>query len=94
MPASITLGPAPGPARATSAPRDPAAAPNFGVALAHLEAGAWMRAFTELAVLANGGHASAARIALMMASRGGAMFGGYFHATPRDLTRWKQVAGG
>ena len=93
MPASITLGLAPRTARTTSAPHDPAAAPNFGAALAHLEAGAWTRAFTELAALANGGHASAARIALMMASRGGAMFGGYFHATPRDLARWKQVAG-
>ena len=93
MPASITLGLARRTARTTSAPHDPAAAPNFGVALAHLEAGAWARAFTELAALANGGHASAARIALMMASRGGAMFCGYFHATPRDLARWRQVAG-
>ena len=93
MPASITLGSTPRAARASAAPHDHDAAPDFGVALTHLEAGAWARAFTELAALANDGHASAARIALMMASRGGAMFGGYFHATPRDLARWRQVAG-
>ena len=34
-----------------------------------------------------------ARIALMMSSRGGPLFGGHFHATQNDLARWRQVAG-
>ena len=66
---------------------------RFGLALSLLEAGQWTPAFEELAALAHGGHTSAARIALMMASRGGPLFGGHFHATQGDLTRWRQVAG-
>ena len=92
MSVSITLGSTPRAARGSAAPHHNDAAPDFGVALTHLEAGAWASAFTELAALANSGHASAARIALMMASRGGAMFGGYFHATPADLARWRRAA--
>jgi hypothetical protein len=71
----------------------PAIAARFGHALALLEAGRWPQAFEELSALAHLGHASAARIALMMASRGGPLFGGHFRATASDLARWQQAAG-
>ena len=74
------------------APDARALAGRFGHALALLEAGQWAHAFEELSDLADRGHASAARIALMMASRGGPLFGGHFHATQNDLARWRQAA--
>ena len=82
-------------ARASVLEQAPAArelAGRFGHALALLEAGQWAHAFEALSDLAGRGHASAARIALMMASRGGPLFGGHFHATPNDLARWQQAA--
>ena len=74
------------------APAAHALAGRFGHALALLETGQWTHAFVELSDLAGRGHASAARIALMMASRGGPLFGGHFHATQNDLARWRQAA--
>ena len=82
-------------ARASVLEQAPAArelAGRFGHALALLEAGQWAHAFEALSDLAGRGHASAARIALMMSSRGGPLFGGHFHATPNDLARWQQAA--
>jgi hypothetical protein len=75
------------------APAAPALAARFGQALTLLETGRWAHAFEELSALAHAGHTSAARIALMMANRGGPLFGGHFHATRDDLARWRQVAG-
>jgi hypothetical protein len=69
-----------------------AQAARFGHALALLESGRWPQAFEALSALAHDGHASAARIALMLASRGGPLFGGNFRATARDLARWRQAA--
>jgi hypothetical protein len=66
---------------------------RFGHALTLLEAGRWPQAFEELSALAHRGHPSAARIALMMASRGGPLFGGHFRATAQDIARWQQAAG-
>ena len=80
------------PGRAAGA-STPALASRFGRALSLLEAGEWAHAFEELSALAHAGHTSAARIALMMSSRGGPLFGGHFHATQNDLARWRQVAG-
>ena len=92
MPTSITLQHAPAGAVATQAPIA-AQEPSFGRALGHLEAGAWAQAFAELSALANGGHAASARIALMMASRGGPLFGGHYRASAQDIARWRFVAG-
>ena len=92
MPTSITLQHAPARAVATPAPAAPQA-PSFGRALSHLEAGAWPQAFAELSALANDGHAASARIALMMASRGGPLFGGHYRASTHDIARWRLVAG-
>lgn len=72
----------------------PAEAPDFGHALGELEAGHWPQAFAELSTLADGGHAPAARIALMLVARGGSLFGGYHRATPQALARWRDVAQG
>jgi hypothetical protein len=71
----------------------PTVAVRFGHALSLLEAGRWPQAFEALSALAHRGHPSAARIALMMASRGGPLFGGHFRATASDLARWQQAAG-
>jgi hypothetical protein len=95
MPSTITLAPSnPATARVAEV-RAPALAPNpsFGRALGHLEAGAWPQAFTELAALADDGHAASARIALMMVSRGGSLFGGHYRASAQDIARWRLVAG-
>jgi hypothetical protein len=92
MPASITLHPATARTVEARAPA-PAQSPSFGRALSHLEAGAWPQAFAELSALANDGHAASARIALMMASRGGPLFGGHYHASAQDIARWRLVAG-
>jgi hypothetical protein len=92
MPTAITLHHAPTRPVATPAPAA-VPQPSFGRALGHLEAGAWTEAFAELSALANDGHAASARIALMMVSRGGSLFGGHYRASRDDLARWRQVAG-
>lgn len=92
MPTSITLDLARARPVATPAPAA-ALQPSFGRALGHLEAGAWTQAFAELSALANDGHAASARIALMMVSRGGSLFGGHYRATAQDIARWRLVAG-
>ncbi len=92
MPTTITLLRASARPATTQAPAVVAPAPSFGRALGHLEAGAWARAFAELAALANDGHAPSARIALMMASRGGLLFGGHYRASAQDIARWRVVA--
>jgi hypothetical protein len=68
-------------------------AARFGQALTLLEEGRWPQAFAELKALADGGHVSAARIALTMVKRGGLLFGGHYHASAQDLARWQQLAG-
>ena len=92
MPTSITLRHAAARAIGTPAPTA-AKQPSFGRALGHLEAGAWPKAFEELSALANDGHAASARIALMMVSRGGLLFGGHYRASAQDIARWRLVAG-
>jgi hypothetical protein len=92
MPTSITLHRPAARAVTTQAPVT-APQPSFGRALDHLEAGAWPQAFEELSALANDGHAASARIALMMASRGGPLFGGHYRACAQDIARWRLVAG-
>ena len=63
---------------------------RFDQAIERLEAGDWSEAFAELCALANQGHPPASRIALMLAGRGTALFGGTFPATAQDKTRWQQ----
>ena len=72
----------------------PARTPDFGHALGELEAGHWPQAFAELSTLADAGHAPAARIAVMLATRGGLLFGGHHRATPQALARWRETAQG
>ena len=64
-------------------------APRFDQAIELLESGHWSRAFAELSELANQGHPPASRIALMLARRGGSLFGGAFPATRQARARWQ-----
>jgi hypothetical protein len=80
--------------RRAGAKAAPGPNPDFGHALDELEAGHWPQAFAELGALADTGHAPAARIALMLAARGGLLFGGHFRATPQALANWRAVAQG
>lgn len=67
-------------------------APLFEAALAQLERGDWPRAFAQMATLADAGHAPAARIALLMAARGSALFGGVFEAPAAQSLRWRDIS--
>jgi orotate phosphoribosyltransferase len=53
----------------------------------------WAPAFDVLAGLANSGHPAAARMALMLARRGAALFGMRFAASAQDKVRWQQLGG-
>ena len=77
-----------------SAPAPPQGdtAPGFESALAQLECGDWHGAFAQLATLADGGHAPAARIALLMVNRGSVLFGGVFNAAPQQRRHWLEIA--
>lgn len=61
----------------------------FNHALGRLEAGEWSDAFVALRELADQGHPAAARMALMLAQRGTALFGGCFPASRQDQDRWQ-----
>lgn len=53
----------------------------------------WAPAFAALAGLANAGHPASARMALMLARRGAALFGGRFAATAQELQHWQLIGG-
>jgi hypothetical protein len=76
---------------APRAPRTDTAAQRFEQAMLLFEQGRWPQAFDKLSGLANAGHPSAARIALMLVHRGASLFGGAFVATPQERARWQQV---
>jgi len=71
-------------------PLDPTSR-RFQQAIEALETGCWSEAFSALSALANGGHAPAARIALMLARRGTLLFGGTFPATSREKALWQRI---
>ena len=53
----------------------------------------WAPAFEALAGLANSGHPASARMALMLARRGAALFGGRFAATAQETQHWQLIGG-
>ena len=63
---------------------------RFDHALGLLEAGEWSDAFVALRDLADHGHPAAARMALLLALRGTALFGGCFPASRQDTDRWQR----
>jgi hypothetical protein len=69
----------------------PAPSP-FDTAIEHFAHGRWADAYEELATLADAGHREAARIALLMATRGPRLFGRGFAASPRRRERWQEAA--
>lgn len=53
----------------------------------------WAPAFDALASLANAGHPASARMALMLARRGAALFGGRFAASAQEMQHWQLIGG-
>lgn len=76
----------------SSTPDGPA--PSFDQALKLLEQGRSADAFGAFAALANSGHAPSARIALTLARRGSALFGGRYAASAGERERWERFAQG
>lgn len=65
---------------------------RFDEALRLMQDGCWSSSFTRLAELADGGHAPAARIALVFVRRGTSLFGGLFNASAEQRERWERAA--
>jgi len=66
--------------------------PGFEQAIDHFAHGRWAEAFEVLAPLADAGHRQAARIALLMTTRGPRLFGRTFSASPSQRERWHVIA--
>ena len=64
----------------------------FDSAIEHFAHGRWTAAYEELVPLADAGHPEAARIAVLMATRGPRLFGQAFTASPAQRERWQEVA--
>ena len=64
----------------------------FDRAIEHFAHGHWSEAFEELIPLADAGHREAARIAMLMTTRGPRLFGQTFPASPAQRQRWHVVA--
>jgi len=64
----------------------------FDHAIEHLAHGRWSEAFATLVPLADAGHREAARIAMLMATRGPRLFGRTFPASPSQRRHWQGVA--
>ena len=69
-----------------------AALSAFDRAIEHFSHGQWLKAFEALAPLADAGDREAARIALLMTTRGPRLFGQAFPAPPSQRQRWQVVA--
>ena len=63
---------------------------RFAAEVQLYEEGHWEQAFTGLASLADQGHASAARLALLMLRYGATLYGMSFSAEPDQVARWAQ----
>ena len=64
----------------------------FDRAIEHFAHGHWSEAFEALVPLADAGHREAARIAMLMTTRGPRLFGRAFPASPSQRNRWQAVA--
>jgi hypothetical protein len=62
----------------------------FDAAVALYEFEHWDRAYADLTVLADRGHARAAKLALLMLRYGAAVYGSAFVARPGQVARWAQ----
>ena len=62
----------------------------FASAVHLYEGGHWAFAFERLALLADQGHAPAAKLALLMLRYGRALYGTGFSAEPEQVARWAQ----
>ncbi len=60
----------------------------FHAAVALYEAAQWRKAYSMLVKLADGGHAAAARLALLMLRYGAPIYGAAFTAAPKQIARW------
>ena len=79
-------------ALAGARPESPAV--RYRVAMESYQAQQWPQAYEALATLADGGNASAARVAAMMARQGPVLFGQSFEVSPERLARWERTMRG
>ena len=72
---------------------NPTTAPSaLDIAIRHLAQGDSMAAYEELVPLANAGHVGAARIAMLMTTRGPRLFGQTFAASPSQRELWRGIS--
>lgn len=64
---------------------------RHAAALADYETGHWARAYRALVALAEQDHPPAARLALLMATRGPALYGQAFEASRQQRRRWAML---
>jgi len=64
----------------------------FDRAIEHFAHGCWLKAYEALVPLADAGDREAARIAMLMATRGPRLFGQAFPASPSQRQRWQGIA--
>ena len=79
-------------ARSVGAATRVAAPSAFDRAIEHFAHGRWPEAFEELVPLADAGHREAARIAMLMTTRGPRLFGQAFPTSLSQRTRWLHAA--
>lgn len=84
--ATVFSGPAFAQANASSL------AVGFEAAMRDYDAQRFGKAFDTLALLADSGHAEAARIALLMSAQGPRLYGRRFELHPQRRERWLDVA--
>ena len=77
---------------AFGAPGAASDADRFGQALQDMADGRWAEAYAQLAALADGGHAEATRVALVMARHGERLFGWHCPLAPQRRARWAALA--
>ena len=81
------------PSRSGIGKSTPTTAPSaWDMAIRHLAHGDSMAAYDELVPLANAGHIGAARIAMLMTTRGPRLFGQTFAASPSERERWRRIS--
>jgi hypothetical protein len=81
------------PSRSGIGKSTPTTAPSaWDLAIRHLAQGDSMAAYKELVSLANAGHIAAARIAMLMTTRGPRLFGQRFAASPSERERWHRIS--
>ena len=67
---------------------------RYRAAMESYQAQQWPQAYEEFAALADGGSASAARVAAMMARQGPVLFGQRFEVSAERLARWERTMRG